>query len=29
MEIKQNLVSSSKYDIKCPYERAPQILCGS
>lgn len=25
MEIKQNLVSSSKYDIKCPYERAPQF----
>ena len=25
MEIKQNLVSSSKYDIKCPYERTPQF----
>lgn len=25
MEIKQNLVSSSKYDIKCPYEREPQF----
>lgn len=25
MEIKQNLVSSSKHDIKCPYEREPQF----
>ena len=25
MEIKQKLVSSSKYDIKCPYEREPQF----
>ena len=25
MEIKKNLVSSSKYDIKCPYERTPQF----
>ena len=25
MEIKQNLVSSSKYDITCPYEREPQF----
>ena len=25
MEIKQNIVSSSKHDIKCPYEREPQF----
>lgn len=24
VEIKQNLVSSSKYNIKCPYEMKPQ-----
>lgn len=27
MEIKQNLVSSSKYSVKCPYSMTPIGIC--